>query len=196
MNKQQAVASRRLIRRDAALSIDQVRQILSPLGYNPKELRLRILVSLIATTGIRQKELCEARWCDVDFNQRSICVHSNYQERKVPFGPRVLNLLQSQRDQDPGSQYVLGCSPKAVINRLCKTSLRYDDLRHFFLSHWVTLGGDPESLMTVAGYSCPVTRVHSMGSPEQAFKIAASHQVKIENELFKLSDFDQSEVSA
>jgi integrase len=194
--QQQAVPSRHVIRRDAAPSIDQVQQILSSIGTDTKESYVRTLVSLIATTGIRRRELCEARWSDVDFDGRAIRVHSKGRERKVPFGPKVQDLLQLQHDQDPGSQYLLGSNPDGVISRLSKTSLRYSDLRHFFLSQWVNLGGNLGALMIMAGYSCPSQWLRFMGTPEHAFKIAALHQAKIENELFKSADSDQSEVSA
>jgi integrase len=195
MHTQQPALSSHIILRDAIPTVNHVREILSSLGANAKESYMRTLVSLVATTGIRQRELCDARWSDVEFSKRWICVHSKGQERKVPFGPKVLDLLQSQHDQNPGSHYVLGCNPSGVVNHLRKMSLRYKDLRHFFLAQWFGLGGDPGSFMTVAGYSSSSTGIRFIGSPEQALKIGALHQEKVENELFKSSDTELREVS-
>jgi integrase len=208
MNQQYTSAFRRIGHRRAYTvpTLNQVRRLLSSLGTDPDESQSLIVVSLIVTTGIRPCELWRVRWSDVDFDQRSIFVESFDGGRFVPFGPRALALLVPIHDRAADTEYILGRYPRRVVEHAtnylkdlsiteCNMSLNAHELRRFFCSQWIALGGDAASLIAVIGRSCPYTRM-ALFNPERVLEIAASFQSKLENELLKSLSFDHNEVSA
>ena len=68
------------------LSTEQLRQLLSISRENPKLQDLYDVITIVSNTGIRNGELRNLRWTDVDFQKcqlRIDCLRS----RHVPFGP-------------------------------------------------------------------------------------------------------------
>src|ERR1039457_6531399 len=144
-------------------TINQIRQLIRSAYTNPLDLQVCTVLSLVATTGIRPRELCKARWSDVNFDQRTIFVSSEGRSRLVHFWPKALALLQLMQAREGESGNLLGSSPEWVIVRVsnslrsmseksCGASFFFHQLRRFFCSVWADLGGDIESLCRVAGY--------------------------------------------
>ena len=85
---------------------------------------VRLIVSLLADTGLRRAELCSVDWSDIDRNSDTIRVWGKgSRERLVRYGPHtraILDRWQTECDS-PGSGSVLGIKPTGmqdVLKRL------------------------------------------------------------------------------
>jgi integrase len=178
------------------LSHNELRQILSVAEEDPRLRDLHDIASIILCTGIRMHELAELRWADVDFSNCHALVFCSktMRERFVPLGPKTLRILEARRSSHPASEYVLGDTPRALLNRVVRqlrnvgnkigispVSIRV--LRHTFFLRLMNTGADSTTLLSIGGYRPSSTSMKSFLSPVQQCKVAARFQMLVEEQL-------------
>lgn len=129
---------------------------------------LRPIVFLALNTGMRQGEILELRWNDVDFTRKRITLRrtKNGESRIVPMNISVLALMDMLRKQAgtdnehvfiyrgrPLSRFglVRGAFEKAVKSAGI-VDFRFHDLRHTFASHLVMSGADIMIVKNLLGH--------------------------------------------
>ena len=102
-----------------SLTPDQLRSILV-LSAQDRCLRdLHDVATIISNTGLRPGELCRLRWADIDVHERKLVVNGKTGYRRfVPFGLETLWILEGRRECDPEAEYVLGKSPRRLLDRV------------------------------------------------------------------------------
>jgi integrase len=145
------------------LSDNQINQILTLSAGDPKMLDLHDVVVIVSNTGIRAKELRELRWADVDFAQRRLAVTSkSCGVHSVPFELTTLCALEARREVQPKSEFVLGVSPRSLLNRVSRQlaalptgigigRISMRTLRTTFAVRLVKAGMSPISMMAMLG---------------------------------------------
>lgn len=135
---------------------------------------LRDAVAVAIGTGMRQGELRNLQWIDVDLERRLIAVRRGDQgttksgkPRRIPILDAALPVLRQRALRRAGdvlvfpgpkgkvlSKTTLGRGLKAALARSeLDTGVRWHDLRHTFASHWVADGGDIFRLSEILGHS-------------------------------------------
>src|SRR5262249_1460824 len=115
---------------------------------------IRNLVVSALRTGLRQSELFNLRWRDVDFSTGLILVadSKNGESRHVPMDDTVRALLASIPHRQPEDWVFsnssgqrlrdIRCGFQNAVKRAGLSNLRFHDLRHCFASRWVQEGGN------------------------------------------------------
>jgi integrase len=141
------------------LSIEQEKTLLAASDSMPNGLDLRDVVTIILGTGIRQAELRQLRWTDVDIKAGELHVGS----RCVPLPNDVVTAL-TIRASKPCTEYVMGRHPdaammkvahdlKAAANGIGLSGLRLHDLRYTFVVRCMASGMSPVTVGKLCGYS-------------------------------------------
>ncbi len=138
--------------RFCSVSLKELVQLLAAAGDDAVATELKQIAFILFHTGLRQGELKNLNWCDVDLEKRSMRVGSKSGKRRtVPFGRKVLQILVDRAKANAGSQYVLGKSPRATLSRILRRlhalpctadgrKLTLHSLRHSFATHWLNAG--------------------------------------------------------
>lgn len=70
-------------------------------------MRDKLIVSLLADTGLRRGELCSVSWADVDLERDTIRVWGKgAKQRLVRYGPQTRQLLDQWRNENDNSTNV------------------------------------------------------------------------------------------
>jgi integrase len=175
------------------LSPDECAALVAAIENDPHKSDLKDVVTIVLNTGLRSNELCNLHWNDINFTDCQMSVRSKSGHiRKVPFGPEVFQLLCARKDREAQSEYVLGDSPRVLLNRVSRQLVVFSafcfkfivtlhTLRNTFMSCWVNAGGNPEVLFLIAGYrSRPSVYKHFL-SQESQRKAAVQFQNRLEN---------------
>jgi integrase len=103
-----------------ALSDEEINRILSRSQDDPKYRDLHDVALITLDTGIRASELRELRWADVDLERVRITIRQAKSDhvRRATFGKDTVRILESRRERDPESDFVLGRSPRSVLHRV------------------------------------------------------------------------------
>ena len=130
--------------------------------------RLRLIVLIAVTTGMRQAEIFGLRWLDVMYNEGLIAVRAKLKGGRMRYVPMVPELAGELRrfptvigedrifPPDPGAtsgrQRVEG-SFQDLLERAGIKDFRFHDLRHTFASWYMMNGGDLYELAKILGHS-------------------------------------------
>jgi integrase len=82
-------------------------------------LSIRNLVEFALTTAMRRAEMLNARWRDVDFDDRTILITTtkNGHPRTIPLSGRALAILQARRSAMAGDEPIFPTTEDAVKMR-------------------------------------------------------------------------------
>jgi integrase len=137
--------------------------------YNQTNLRMRLIVLIALSTGMRSTEIHRLCWSDVLFGEALIAVRARLKKGKVRYVPLAPELAEEMRrypvviDEDrifpptrgkskSGRQRLEG-SFDDLLERACITEFRFHDLRHTFASWYMMNGGDLYELAKILGHA-------------------------------------------
>ncbi len=125
---------------------------------------IKDICSLAIHTGMRQGEILNLRFCDLDFASRTILIRDskNGQPRHVPMDSTVLSMF-TRTSQNTEDEFIFPARSGKRRTQLQKgfsaarknsglIGLHFHDLRHTFASHWVMNGGDLYVLRDLLGH--------------------------------------------
>ncbi|MDP8982999.1 MAG: site-specific integrase [Acidobacteriota bacterium] len=164
--------------RDRYLSEDELRNLKQALdertyrkgtkAINKTFYRLRLIVLIAVTTGMRVSEIFGLGWSDVMYNEGLLAVRTKLKGGKmryVPMLPEVASELRRfpavigedrifppKPGASSGRQRVEG-SFEDLLERAGITNFRFHDLRHTFASWFMMNGGDLYELAKILGHS-------------------------------------------
>jgi len=142
---------------------------------------IRAVVVTALHTGLRQSELFNLHWRDIDFATGLILVadSKNGESRHVPMDETVRALLASTPWRQGAGSWVFSnsngerlrdirCGFQNAVRRAGLTDVRFHDLRHTFASHWVQGGGNLYLLKSLMGHkTITITERYSHLSPDK-----------------------------
>ena len=164
--------------RDRYLSEDELRRLKQALDdktyckgtnkINKTFFRLRLIVLIALTTGMRAAEIFGLRWADVMYNEGLLAVRAKLKGGKmryVPMPPELASemrrypvvigedrIFPSKPGATSGRQRVEG-SFEDLLERAGIEDFRFHDLRHTFASWYMMNGGDLYELAKILGHS-------------------------------------------
>jgi integrase len=163
--------------------------------------RLRLLVLVAVTTGMRASEIFALTWPDVMYSEGLIAVRAKLKGGKMRYVPMLPELAVELRryreavatgserifppkeDAKSGRQRVEG-SFEDLLERAEIEDFRFHDLRHTFASHYMMAGGDLYELAKILGHS-------NIKMTERYAKLARKHIARTGStarEIWKLLD--------
>ena len=164
--------------RDRYLSEDELRRLKLALDakqfrkgtndLNKTMHRLRLLVLIAVTTGMRVSEIFGLCWSDVMYGERLLAVRAKLKGGKMRYVPMLPELAEELRrfpvvinearilppkaGATSGRQRVEG-SFEDLLERAAIHDFRFHDLRHTFASWYMMHGGDLYELAKILGHS-------------------------------------------
>lgn len=142
--------------------------LLPKLGDEHFSDHLKPMVLLSMNTGIRQGELFQLRWSDVDLKNANITIAAESTKsshtRHIPLNSEALSVLTIWRVQTADSQLVFPSGNNQPFNNVRKSWLnllkraqicnfRWHDMRHHFASRLVMAGVDLNTVRELLGHS-------------------------------------------
>ncbi len=164
--------------------------------------RLRMLVLIALTTGMRIAEIFALRWSDVKYEERVIAVRARLKKGKVRYVPMTPELADELRrfpavlGEDrifppkrgaKGLRQRVEGSFETILGLAKIEDFRFHDLRHTFASWYMMNGGDLYELAKILGHS-------NIKMTERYAKLAKTHIAKTGDtarELWKLMECEQ-----
>ena len=164
--------------------------------------RLRLLVLIALTTGMRIAEIFALRWSDVKYEERVIAVHARLKKGKVRYVPMTPELADELRRfpavlgedrifppkrRAKGLRQRVEGSFETILDLAKIEDFRFHDLRHTFASWYMMNGGDLYELAKILGHS-------NIKMTERYAKLAKTHIAKTGDtarELWKLMKCEQ-----
>lgn len=137
-------------------------------------LRDRVLIQILALTGMRRAEACNLCWSDIDLERRRILIRNGKggKQRIVFLAEELLGSLEEYRELTTGDFLFPGrsgsCMTLRNVNhivarvgaraRLENPNPRHENitphlLRHSFARNWKRAGGSMESLQKILGHA-------------------------------------------
>jgi integrase len=181
--------------RREALSEEQLRRLLAFSQDDPSMRDLHDVVILITNTGLRLGELRELRWSGVDLHGHHLFIKTQKKStsRSIPFESKTLQVLEARRERQSESEYVLGTSPRTVLNRISRqlrtlsahigvSRVSLNVLRHTFFTRLFNSGASILTLYVIGGYRSYRHLLKSFVSPEQRYEIAVRDQARMEEQ--------------
>ena len=150
-----------------------------PLQYRP-------VVHIAINTGLRQGELLQLKWRDIDWNAGILTVQETKagDKRRMPMNSTVLGVLTSLRaryDTQPtdqvfphGVRYLRRTFERAV-KAAGLVPFRFHDLRHTFASRLAMQGANDRTLMALGGWKSPAMLSRSTPGPPRVRRAASVH---------------------
>lgn len=152
-----------IVRLKAALDEKQFQKGLK--AINRTFFRLRMLVLIALTTGMRQAEIFDLCWPDVLYGEGLVAVRSRLKGGKIRYVPMPTELADEFKrypttigtdrifpPKGKGRQRVEG-SFEDLLERAEINDFRFHDLRHTFASWYMMNGGDLYELAKILGHS-------------------------------------------
>jgi integrase len=196
-------------RRDRYLAEEEIRRLKKSLDQkmyrtgakviNRTFYRLRLLVLIALTTGMRIAEIFALKWRDVLYSEELIAVRSKLkggEMRYVPMPPELAaevrrfpavigedRIFPPKRGATGERQRVEG-SFETVLTMARISGLRFHDLRHSFASWYMMNGGDLYELAKILGHS-------NIKMTERYAKLAKKHIARTGNtarEMWRLME--------
>ncbi|HEU5342514.1 site-specific integrase [Edaphobacter sp.] len=200
--------------RDRYLSEDELRALKIALDermyrkgtkdLNKTNLRLRLIVLIAVTTGMRSGEIFRLCWSDVMYGEGLLAVRAKLKGGKmryVPMPPELAveirrypavigedRILPPEPGTRSGRQRVEG-SFEDLLARAGIQDFRFHDLRHTFASWYMMKGGDLYELAKILGHS-------NIKMTERYAKLGRQHIAKTSNiarEVWKLMEQEESD---
>lgn len=155
-------------------------------GINLTFFRLRLIVLVALTTGMRIAEIFGLKWSDLLYREELIAVRAKLKGGKVRYVPMPSELAEEFRRYPAilGEERIFPPEPGAKrerqrVDRSFKTILelagidefRFHDLRHTFASWYMMNGGDLYELAKILGHA-------NIKMTERYAKLARSHIAK------------------
>ena len=147
---------------------------------------LKLIIMVLANTGLRREELLHLTWDDVDFNLKSLIVQAkagwrpkDYEVRRVPLNDDALRVLREIRVRSDGGKgwvfpgrrdaFAPDCLThefKKLVNGL-KIEGHLHTLRHTFASHLVMHGADLYAVAKLLGHAnTKTTEIYAHLAPD------------------------------
>ncbi len=137
------------------------------------------IVNIALHTGMRQGEILNLKWQDMDLGRRQIIVRDtkNGETRHVPVSPPLLTIMRQIRRQ-PGQPWLfpnhegkpiqdISTAWENAVEAAGIEGFRFHDLRHTFASYYVMSGGDLNPLRVILGHkSLTMTLRYAHLAPE------------------------------
>jgi integrase len=161
--------------------------------------RLRLIVLIALTTGMRVSEIFGLRWSDVMYSEGLIAVRAKLKAGKMRYAPMPVELASELRrfpvvigedrvfppkpGATSGRQRVEG-SFEDLLERAGIEDFRFHDLRHTFASWYMMNGGDLYELAKILGHS-------NIKMTERYAKLARRHIARTSStarEMWKLME--------
>ncbi len=162
-------------------SADEMARILAA-----AEGELKLIILLLAYTGLRREELLHLTWDDVDFSRRSLVVQAkdgwrpkDYEVRRVPLNAEALRVLREIRlRSDGGRGWVFpgrrdAFAPDCLTHEFKKLLKALEieghlhTLRHTFASHLVMQGADLYTVAKLLGHAnTKTTEIYAHLAPD------------------------------
>ncbi|HKU74647.1 MAG TPA: site-specific integrase [Pyrinomonadaceae bacterium] len=174
--------------RDRYLSEDELRRLKVALDekiyckgtndFNKTFCRLRMIVLIAVTTGMRMSEIFGLRWSDVMYNEGLLAVRAKLKGGKMRYVPMPPELAEELRRYTPQPAnnvlYIAGNNHEQIfppkegakgerqrvegsfedlLERADIQDFRFHDLRHTFASWYMMNGGDLYELAKILGHS-------------------------------------------
>jgi integrase len=164
--------------RERYLNAEEIQRLKSALDYkmyrvagkgiNETFFRLRLIVLIALTTGMRIAEIFGLRWSDVQYTEGLIAVRAKLKGGKVRYVPMASELAGELRrfPATLGEDRIFPPAPAAKrdrqrVDKSFETVLklagiedfRFHDLRHTFASWYMMNGGDLYELAKILGHS-------------------------------------------
>ena len=164
--------------------------------------RLRILVLIALTTGMRIAEIFGLGWSDVKYDEKLIAVRAKLKKGRVRYVPMTLELADELRrfpavlGEDrifppkrgaSGMRQRVDRSFETILGLAKIKDFRFHDLRHTFASWYMMNGGDLYELAKILGHS-------NIKMTERYAKLAKTHIAKTGDtarEIWKLMKGEQ-----
>jgi integrase len=173
-------------------------------AINETFFRLRLIVLIALTTGMRIAEIFGLKWVDVFFNEGLIAVRSKLKAGKmryVPMAPELAGEFKQFRSTvgeerifppEPGAKRQRQRVDKSFETILTMANIedfRFHDLRHTFASWYMMNGGDLYELAKILGHS-------NIKMTERYAKLGRNHIARTGNtarEMWRLMDVQPTE---
>jgi integrase len=164
--------------RDRYLSEDELRRLKRALdektyqkgtnAINKTFYRLRLIVLIAVTTGMRAAEIFGLRWLDVMYSEGLLAVRAKLKGGKMRYVPMLPELACELRRYPAviGEDWIFPSKPGAtsgrqrvegsfedLLERADIKDFRFHDLRHTFASWYMMNGGDLYELAKILGHS-------------------------------------------
>jgi len=200
--------------RERYLSEDELRRLKEALDektyckgtkkLNKTFFRLRLIVLIAVTTGMRASEIFGLGWSDVMYAEGLLAVRAKLKGGKMRYAPMTPELAGELRrfpaviGEDrifppktgaTGARQRVEGSFEDLLERAKITNFRFHDLRHTFASWYMMQGGDLYELAKILGHS-------NIKMTERYAKLARTHIAKTGStarEIWKLMDVRTAE---
>jgi integrase len=195
--------------RERYLSVEELRRLKQTLdekmfrrgmkAINQTYYRLRLIVLIALTTGMRIAEIFGLKWADLAYGERLIAVRAKLKRGKIRYVPmppelaaelrRYPAVLGEDRIFPPkagakGERQRVEGSFETVLKLAGIEDFRFHDLRHTFASWYMMNGGDLYELAKILGHS-------NIKMTERYAKLAKTHIAKTGNtarEMWRLME--------
>ncbi len=150
------------------LALDEKKYRKGTKDLNITNYRMRLVVLIALTTGMRSSEIYGLRWSDVMYSEGLLAVRSKLKGGKmryVPMAPELAEemrhipvvisddrVLPPRKGEERGRQRLEG-SYVDLLERAKIEDFRFHDLRHTFASWYMMNGGDLYELAKILGHS-------------------------------------------
>lgn len=127
---------------------------------------LKAMAAFTLATGLRQSNVTELQWSEVDLERRHALVHPDESKTKkaipVPLNAQAIEILEKQKGEHPiyvftyMGRTVRKCSTRAWHNALSRARIKdfkWHDLRHTWASWHVQNGTSLHELQQLGGWS-------------------------------------------
>lgn len=203
-------------RRDRYLSVAEIRNLKASLdekvhrkgsqAINQTYYRLRLIVLIALTTGMRIAEIFALRWNDVLYREELLAVRSKLKGGKIryaPMPPELANefrrypvVMGDERISPPkagakGLRQRVEGSFETVLDMTGIRDFRFHDLRHTFASWHMMNGGDLYQLAKILGHE-------NIKMTERYAKLAKNHIAQTGNTaraMWRLMDGQSGEMA-
>jgi integrase len=163
--------------------------------------RLRIVVLIALTTGMRIAEIFALRWSDVPYREELVCVRSKLKGGKIRYVPLTPELAAELRKYPTvigedrifppkrgakGERQRVEGSFETILDLAGIEGFRFHDLRHTFASWYMMNGGDLYELAKILGHA-------NIKMTERYAKLAKKHIARTGStarEMWKLMEGD------
>lgn len=152
----------------------------------------KVFMDILPRTGLRQNELANLRWCDVDLKRRTFTITAdrakNGEEMTLPLSNQSVALLESLRERTEGQTFIWGNAPLGDPRKTLKSfrialgwPIGFHDLRRSFATVATVLDVQQSKLKRLLN--------HAAGNDVTAGYQVLSDPEILRNSVQQISDF-------